>query len=173
MAGVSINRITQVLGGDIQVVRAMPNMAAFIAEAVTCIAMNGPVDKKPDIVDILMGIGLVIEVKEDQMDAVTAVSGSGPAYLFFLADAMMSAASGLGLGQKEADMLVRQTLYGSAALLKGSEEGPDELISKVASKGGTTEAALSVFKKKGLAGAIEEAVRAAKKRSGELSGGLS
>ena len=171
MAGVPIERITGKLGENVPVVRAMPNMAAFVSESVTSIAANGPLERKQDVVDILSGIGPVIEVDEREMDTVTALSGSGPAYLFFLADAMISSAEKLGLEKGVADKLVRQTLYGSAALLRASDELPADLVKRVASKGGTTEAALSVFEEKSLRKTIEEAVAKAKKRSEELSKG--
>ena len=99
------------------------------------------------------------------------VSGSGPAYLFYLADAVLSAAEKQGLDKQTAKKLVHQTLYGAAVLLNKSDISAAELVKKVASKGGTTEAALSVFRERDLKGIIEEAVEKAKKRSEELSGG--
>jgi pyrroline-5-carboxylate reductase len=113
----------------------------------------------------------VLEVKEEALDAVTALSGSGPAYLFYLADAMISAGKKAGLDEAAAKELVVQTLYGSALLLRNAEVSAEELIKKVASKGGTTEAALSVFEENKMRSIIEEAVEKAEKRSEELSRG--
>jgi len=170
MAGVTIEAITEKIGKETPVIRAMPNMAAFASSGVTCISCNKLVDDLQDVKDIFRAVGEVMEVEEDDLDAVTAISGSGPAYLFFLADAMISAGEKSGLSREKAEELVKQTLYGSSVLLKDSKDLPSELIGKVASKGGTTEAALSVLKDRDVKGAIIEAVIKAKKRSEELSG---
>lgn len=171
MAGIRISDIIGKLGKEVPVARVMPNMAAFISESMTCISFNSLVTLREEIKDIFYGIGKVMEIGEDDMDAVTAVSGSGPAYLFYLADAMVSAACGIGLESGVAEELVLQTLYGAAGLLKSFCESPGDLIDKVASKGGTTEAALSVFSEKDLNSVIKTAIEKAKERSEELSKG--
>lgn len=171
MAGVRIERIIEKIGKDIPVVRAMPNMAACVEEAVTCISFNALVKDKAEESEIFTGIGKVLEIEEDLMDAVTAISGSGPAYLFYLAEAMIEAAQEAGMGEESAKELVLQTLYGSSLFLKDSGESPASLIKKVASKGGTTEAALNVFEEKDFKGIIKKAVEKARDRSSELSEG--
>ncbi|MGB3057705.1 MAG: pyrroline-5-carboxylate reductase [Candidatus Omnitrophota bacterium] len=171
MAGVRIDRIAGKLGKEAPIARAMPNMAALVNESITCISFNLLVERKEKVKAVFSGIGKVLEVEEGALDAVTALSGSGPAYLFYLADAMMSAGEKNGLGREAVKELVTQTLYGAAILLGRSQSSPGELIEKVASKGGTTEAALSVFNEKNLKAIIERAVDSARKRSEELSKG--
>jgi pyrroline-5-carboxylate reductase len=171
MAGVKIKDITGRLGKEVPVVRAMPNVASFVGEGITCISRNSIVTNLEDMKKLFSGIGRVLEVKEEALDAVTALSGSGPAYLFYLADAMISAGKKAGLDEAAAKELVVQTLYGSALLLRNAEVSAEELIKKVASKGGTTEAALSVFEENKMRSIIEEAVEKAEKRSEELSRG--
>lgn len=171
MAGMRNDDIADMLGVDAGIVRAMPNMAALVGRSVTCIAANSFVCKKEiETAKLIFScIGEVVEVSETHMDAVTAVSGSGPAYLFFLAEAMMVSAEKNGLSPEISRKLVVETLYGASALMKGAESSPSELISKVASKGGTTEAALSVFRERSLSSIVHDAVTKAAERSREIS----
>ncbi|MEA3489175.1 MAG: pyrroline-5-carboxylate reductase [Candidatus Omnitrophota bacterium] len=171
MAGVSISAIIDRLDRENPVARAMPNLAASVGESVTCVSYNNLVSMKDEIEAIFAGIGKVIEVEERFMDAVTAISGSGPAYLFYLAGAMIEAGEESGMDKNAARDLVIQTLFGSAAFLKHSGDSPEKLIEKVASKGGTTEAALSVFDDKRLKDTLKAAIEKAKQRSEELSRG--
>lgn len=171
MAGLTIKTIASKLHSDMPIVRAMPNMAAFVGESMTCFACNDKVEDKTLVMNIFSGLGPVIEVAESQMDAVTALSGSGPAYVFNLAASMINAGEKLGMERGKAASLVEQTIYGAAHLLKESGNDPAELIKKVASKGGTTEAALKVFKERKFDGIVLEAVKNAADRSRELSGG--
>ncbi len=171
MAGITIDTIASKLRSEMGIVRAMPNMAAFIGESMTCIACNDQVSDKTVVEAIFLGLGSVVEVEESEMDAVTAVSGSGPAYVFHLAESMIKAGENLGLNRKKVAKLVVQTIYGAAHLLKESSDSPEDLIKKVASKGGTTEAALSVFSERNFDGIVEEAIKKAGNRSKELSGG--
>lgn len=103
------------------------------------------------------------------MDVVTAVSGSGPAYCFLLAEKMIEAAYELGMKSETAKQLVYQTFLGSAKMMASGDADPDELITRVASKGGTTEAALKVFRSRGLGKIVKEAMTGARKRAVELS----
>ena len=171
MAGIKISTIAEKLGREVPIVRAMPNMGAFVGEGVTCLSYNSLVSKKEEVKSIFSSIGEVFEVDESAMNAVTAVSGSGPAYLFYLAQAMILAGEKAGLDESIVSRLVEQTLLGSSILLKESKDSARELISKVASKGGTTEKALSVFDQENLASIVEKAIQKAKKRSEELSKG--
>ena len=169
MAGVRIDVITGMLGKEVPVARVMPNMAAFVGESITCISYNSKVKMTEEIDNIFTGIGKVLEVDEIFLDGVTALSGSGPAYLFYLAEAMMDAGKEMGLDENVAKELVARTLYGSAILMKDSKISPRDLIKKVASKGGATEAALSVFDEKSVNAIVKTAILKAKQRSEELS----
>ncbi|MBD3380377.1 MAG: pyrroline-5-carboxylate reductase [Candidatus Omnitrophica bacterium] len=170
MAGVTIDRIISLLGRQLPVARAMPNLAAFVSQSMTCIACNELVKDREPVEALFSSVGKVMEVSEQEMDAVTALSGSGPAYLFYLADAMAGAGIKAGLSEGTAKRLATQTIAGSAAYLAESGEDPSALVNKVASKGGTTEAALRVFGEEGLKDIVQKAVMAAKKRSEEISG---
>ena len=117
---------------------------------------------------VLSSFGETAQVPEKWLDLVTAISGSGPAYFFLLAEKMIEAAYELGMKVDLAKKLVYQTALGSGRIMMQTGEDPEELISRVASKGGTTEAALAAFQKKGFGKIVHEAVKAAKKRSIEL-----
>lgn len=173
MAGVNISDILKNAGKDLTIARIMPNLAAFVGESMTCVAYKNRSSKVKDIENILSGIGKVLEVKEEFLDGITALAGSGPAYLFYLADAMIEAGRELGLEENVAREIVIQTLYGSAFLMKKNviSAVPSELAKKVASKGGTTEAALAVLEEKNMKAIIKSAIEKAKKRSEELSRG--
>ncbi len=169
MAGVRLDSLSNRLNIETAMVRAMPNMPAVIGEGVTCIAFNDKVNNKELVFGLFQGIGEVLEVDETDMDVVTAVSGSGPAYFFYIAAALIKAAEENGLKPSQAKELVLQTFFGSAKLLREEgASGPGDLLSRVASKGGTTEAALDVFARNAMDKVISEAVFAAKKKSNEL-----
>jgi len=119
-------------------------------------------------VGILKSVGTVVVVAEESLDAVTGVSGSGPAYLFLVAEAMISAAVEVGLSHDIADGLVRQTLLGSAKLLAQGSDTPEVLRKNVTSPGGTTAAALEVFESRQFREIFLEAIQAATERSKEL-----
>jgi pyrroline-5-carboxylate reductase len=106
---------------------------------------------------------------ESQMDAVTALSGSGPAYFFYLVKHMIEAGKAMGLEDSISAMLVKQTMLGAFHLINQADESLDDLIKAVASKGGTTEAAFKVFDERALGQSLQEAIFAAEKRAGELS----
>lgn len=168
MAGVKLGYIRNSLGNAAAVVRAMPNMAASVGLSVTCVTGDGDAGKISDARRILSGIGSVMEIEEDLMDSVTALSGSGPAYLFYLAECMEEAGIAEGLEPGQARELTRKTLCGAARLMEGSETSPGELIKRVASKGGTTEAALAVLDAAKVKAIVKEAVAKARARSEEL-----
>jgi pyrroline-5-carboxylate reductase len=158
--------------GKIRIVRAMPNMPAFIQQGITGVC-GGRYAARSDIKtarDILSAIGETVVVKESLMDAVTAVSGSGPAYVFLFVEQWMAAAQRLGFDKFQARALVYKTLTGSVHLLEQSEFDAEELRAKVTSKGGTTQAAMDVFFKGDALGKLmRTALLAAKKRSKELA----
>ena len=159
------------LGEKISVVRAMPNMPALIGEGITGICagrFTSPSELKV-AEEILNVLGGTMTVKENMMDALTAVSGSGPAYVFLFVEAWIAAAKKLGFKQDEARRLVYKTLLGSVHLLEKSELEAGALRAKVTSKGGTTQAAMDVFSKHKFDQLMKEALMAAHKRSKALA----
>ena len=170
-AGLTTKFFEKHLGGKQRVVRAMPNMPALIGEGITGVCA-GQYAKGADLklAESLLGsIGQTVIVKESMIDAVTAVSGSGPAYVFLFVEQWINAAIKLGFDQAQAKQLVYKTLLGSAHLLEKSQFNAGELRVKVTSKGGTTQAALEVFSQKKFDQLIYKALLAAKKRAKELA----
>ena len=169
-AGITTKYIEDIVGKDVPVIRAMPNMAATIGESMSSISPGSaatPEDMRLAR-EVFFTIGDVVEVDEGLVDAVTAVSGSGPAYFFYMIEALTEAARAAGLKEDVAAKLVLKTALGSAKLLESLKESPAILRSKVTSKGGTTEAAIEVFESRKFKGIIKDAVKAAKARSKEL-----
>lgn len=167
-AGVRIGVIEAAAPGR-PVVRAMPNTPALVGKAATAIAAGRHATEEHLVTAerILGAVGIVVRVPEEHLDAVTAVSGSGPAYVFLVAESLIEAGVLAGLPRPVADALVRETLLGAATLL--SEGGsPEHLRAAVTSPGGTTAAALHVLEQQGVRGAFLDAVRAAARRSREL-----
>lgn len=172
-AGVPIARIQKHLKEKNPVVRVMPNLPALIGQGISAYALGpGSAPKHRQITElILKSVGSSVEVKESLMDTVTAVSGSGPAYIFLLAEKMIEAAYELGLKSQTAKQLVYQTFLGSAKMMASADVDPDELIARVASKGGTTEAALKTFRARGFGKVVKDAMTSAQRRAVELSKG--
>ena len=170
-AGITSSFIEKALGGKVRVVRTMPNLPAMIGEGVTGVAKGHyatPKDLK-SAQEILGAVGPVIEVPEKMINAVTAVSGSGPAYVFLFVECMMDAARKFGFNEAQSKSLVYQTLLGSAHMLEKSEDSASVLRQKVTSKGGTTQAATDVFMAKDISGMFLTALQAARDRAVELS----
>ena len=173
-AGIKVANITDVLG-DVAIVRVMPNTPALIGEGASALFANNkakPMLDKAKTIFSSVGKAVVVD-DEDLIDAVTAVSGSGPAYYFLLTEQMIKAACELGLPREVAKNLVLQTAKGAALLAVEAERGgesPAELRRKVTSPGGTTEAALKVFAANNFSQLITDALTAARDRSQELSG---
>ncbi len=169
-AGVKINTFTKALMG-IKAIRCMPNLAAIIGESMSFIAASKNC-KRADIElakQLFSCVGEVIVTKESMLDKVTAVSGSGPGYIFTFMDGLYKAALKLGFKKADAKTMVLQTFLGSVVLAYTSKDDFQGLVKKVASKKGTTEAALKVFKGKNQEKIIEQAVKSAYKRAGELA----
>lgn len=169
-AGVRLARLEELLPKGCRGLRAMPNTPALLGEGAAAVAA-GSVASEQDLnwaVGILESVGTVVVVEEKLLDAVTGVSGSGPAYLFLVAEAMISAAIEVGLSPEVADALVRQTLLGSAKLLAEGTETPERLRKNVTSPGGTTAAALEVFEAMQLREIFSQAIQVATDRSKEL-----
>ena len=169
-AGTTIAALSAALPGH-RIVRVMPNTPALIGRGMSAVCAGSQVsdDDLTDLMALLGAVGDVVRVEEAQMDAVTAVSGSGPAYAFYLAEAMESAAESLGLSAEVARRLVAQTLAGAGELLATSQRNPADLRADVTSPGGTTQAAIESLDRDEVAAAIQRAVVAAAKRSEELS----
>lgn len=169
-AGVTTAAIENALGA-VPVVRAMPNTPALIRAGamVYCLGRSARAAHETRARKILSAVGPLWKVDEKDMDAVTALSGSGPAYVFYLAEAMAAAGAALGLEAPLAEALARQTVYGAGRLLVESSEAPGELRRKVTSPGGTTQAALEVLEAAGVKPIFEKALDAARRRSSELS----
>lgn len=158
--------------GAVPVVRAMPNTPALVREGVTGIAAGSHAGTRDlDVArEILGAVGSVRIMEETLMDAVTAVSGTGPAYVFLLAEALTEAAMREGLPRDVAESFVHQTIRGAGHLLTDTGKSPARLRHEVTSPGGTTAAAVHVLEEKGFRALVEDAVRAAAIRAQELGG---
>ncbi|MBL70844.1 MAG: pyrroline-5-carboxylate reductase [Rhodobiaceae bacterium] len=174
MAGVSINTMSDLLGGEAAFVRTMPNTPAAIGAGMTALyASSGTQeDQKAAAEALLAAVGQTVWLDtEKALDAVTAISGSGPAYLFHMVEALAAAGVNLGLQQDMAEQLAMQTIIGSASMLREDEADPRQLRVNVTSPGGTTEAALDVLMGDtgGLVDLMRRATQAAAARAGELA----
>jgi pyrroline-5-carboxylate reductase len=171
-AGITITALSQWLGGDLALVRSMPNTPAMIQSAATGLYAGPGVsdDQRNQAESILRAVGLTRWVDEEsQIDTVTAVSGSGPAYFFLVMEAIEEAAKNMGLDDETARLLTLQTALGAARMAMESSDSPHILRQKVTSPGGTTERALQILEKGGLSELFKNALQGAKERSCELS----
>jgi len=172
MAGVSLQRLLEAFPGR-GLVRAMPNTPASIGAGMTAFTVSRDIQKadKKNIKKLLSSAGKVEEVGSEAMiDVVTAISGSGPAYLFYLTEALEAAAIDIGLPNDLAPIFARETIIGAASLMKQSGQPADDLRVAVTSPGGTTQAALDVLMSDGgMVPLMKLAVRAALKRAKDLS----
>ena len=174
MAGVSINTMSDLLGGEAAFVRTMPNTPAAMGEGMTALyASSGTQDAQKETAQALLAaVGQTVWLdNEKSIDAVTAISGSGPAYVFHMVEALAAAAVNLGLPQDMAGQLAAQTVIGSAAMLRDEVADPRQLRVNVTSPGGTTEAALDVLMGDmgGMVDLMRRATQAAAARAGELA----
>jgi pyrroline-5-carboxylate reductase len=169
-AGVSTASLQSAVDADTPVVRAMPNTPALVGAGAAAITGGSAAsDADLDWAEGLLGtVGTVVRVPERLMDAVTGLSGSGPAYVFLVAEALTDAGVLAGLPRATADELVRQTLLGAAQLLASSPEGPEALRAAVTSPAGTTAAGVRVLEQRAVRAALIDAVQAAADRSAEL-----
>ena len=169
-AGVTTAAIEDAAGGRLRVVRAMPNTPALIGAGASAIcAGSGATDEDMAWAEAVLGaVGVVVRVPEKQLDAVTGLSGSGPAYVFLVAEALAEAGVLNGLPRDTAETLAFQTLAGAARLLAEGETGPADLRAAVTSPGGTTAAGLAELERHGARAAFLDAVTAATRRSREL-----
>lgn len=171
-AGIRAADLKRWLNGDAQVVRAMPNMPALVQSGATALYASSGVSPAQRALaeSIMRAVGVVAWVADEaQMDAVTALSGSGPAYFFLLMELMEQAGVQLGLTAETARLLTVQTAFGAAKLALESDESPGTLRVRVTSPGGTTERALGVFAQADLDAIVRKALAAAAARSSELA----
>ena len=168
-AGVPIAVFAEAFEG-VPIVRAMPNTPAAVDEGMTayCPGPHAGEEALATAASVLSAVGETIELSEDLLDAVTAVSGTGPAYVFLLAEAMTEAAIREGLPHHAAEKLVHQTLRGAGMLLAESEKSAFRLRGEVTSPGGTTAAAMHVLDDGGFRALMEDAIRAAAQRSRDM-----
>lgn len=170
-AGVRLRELSLWLGGHAKLIRCMPNTPALIGAGITGLYAPPGVSlaERRRAERILGAVGATVWVKDEALlDPVTAVSGSGPAYVFWFIEQLALAAEGLGLAPEVAKRLALQTVLGSAQLAAGSKEPPAVLRERVTSKGGTTAAALEVFEAEGLAERFRRGVAAASRRGTEM-----
>jgi pyrroline-5-carboxylate reductase len=169
-AGVTTSHIEAALAAGVPVVRCMPNTPALVDEAMTAVSAGEHAGEEHLALaeSLLACVGRVVRVPESQLDAVTALSGSGPAYFFFLVEAMIDAGILLGLPRTLAAELIVQTAIGSAVMLRDSGEHPVQLREAVTSPGGTTIAAIRELEVHGVRAALLAAIEAACNRSREL-----
>lgn len=173
VAGTRIGTLQRAFGSDCVIVRAMPNTASIVRAGATGLYTENH-DRdwvQPLATTLLNAVGVTYWVdKEDDLDIVTALSGSGPAYFLFLTETITQVAIDLGLPSEIAAGLARQTLIGSGRLLEGSSEQPEVLRNRITSKGGTTAAALNALESGGFRAIVETALRQAAARAAELGG---
>jgi len=170
-AGVPLAAMEACINKDLRLIRVMPNIAAFVKEAASAIAAGAHATKE-DVglaMEIFNSIGKCIFLKENYlMDAITGLSGSGPAYIFLIVDALADAGVKMGLSRQDSLFLAAQTIYGAAKLLIETQEHPGQLKDKVTSPGGTAIAGLATLESGGLRTTLINAVEAATHRSQEL-----
>lgn len=171
-AGVRAEALSIWLGGHVRVVRCMPNTPALLRQGITALYADATVDARQRTCaeELMRAVGETVWISEEsQMDAVTAVSGSGPAYFFLLMEGLIEGGIAAGLPPEIARRLVLKTAAGAASLALGGNESPGELRQRVTSPGGTTQAALEVFAAADLRAVAVAAVAAATRRGAELS----
>ena len=171
-AGICTSDLQRWLGGDCALVRCMPNTPALVQSGATAMFANRAVndDQKALAENIMRAVGLALWVGEEaQMDAVTALSGSGPAYFFLVIEALQEAGTSLGLNDKTARLLALQTAFGAAKMALESRDDAATLRQRVTSPGGTTEKALAVLEEGRLRALFSDALKAARDRSRELA----
>ena len=173
-AGVKIGRLESGLGGAARIVRAMPNTPALVSRGATALC-GGKNARRADVSaarDIFRAVGVVHVVgDEDLMDAVTALSGSGPAYVYRFAEALIEAGARCGLPAELSSVLAYETIAGAAEMLVRTGEAPSKLREAVSSPGGTTLAGLAALDERGFYDTVIAGVEAAKRRSRELGRG--
>lgn len=172
-AGITTGFIEEALGKEVPVVRVMPNTPCLVKTGASGISPGKYAGEEEETIaeEMFRGVGIVVKVPEQMLDAVTALSGSGPAYIFYIIESLIEAGMEMGLSEDDARKLVSQTVLGAARMFVETGESPQVLRAKVTSPGGTTEAALKYLEEKGFQKILIAAVKEAAKRSKELSTG--
>ena len=170
-AGKTTGFISEIVGADISIIRVMPNTPTLIGLGMAAISLGGSVNPEQAkfVSEFLATCGKVISIEENLQDAVTALSGSGPAYFFAFVEEMIKSGISLGLSSDQATTLAIQTMVGSAAMLEQSGKNATTLRENVTSPNGTTAAALKVFSEANLGDIVAKAMTAARDRSQELA----
>jgi len=170
-AGITTGFIEEALGREVPVVRVMPNIPCLVKTSASGISPGKYAGEEEEAIaeHMMSGVGIVVKVPEEMLDAVTALSGSGPAYIFYIIESLIEAGMEMGLSEDDAKKLVGQTVLGTARMVMETGESPQVLRAKVTSPGGTTEAALKYLEEKGFQEILIAAVKEAAKRSKELS----
>jgi len=170
-AGISTYQIEKALPQGCPVVRVMPNTPALLGAGMAAVAGGKRAKKNhvKKVLELFSAVGKAIEVQEEQLNLVTAVSGSGPAYFFYMVEAMIESAIKRGLSPNIASLLVTQTALGAARMMIETGKTPAELRIQVTSPGGTTQAALETMVNRGFERVVETAIQSAVNRAAELS----
>ena len=170
LAGVPAQYFTDVLEMDMAVIRTMPNTSAMVSQSATAIAAGRYATDAhvEQVVSLLQSIGTTVVVEEEELHMITAIAGSGPAYFYYIVDAMEKTAIKAGLDQTVAKDLLAQTILGAAEMLKSTNDSPNTLIDNITSPGGTTEVGLEVLARHKVEDIMDECVKQAAKRSVEL-----
>ncbi len=171
-AGIRANDIDRWLGGDTALVRTMPNTPALVKSGATALYANQKVDaEQRELAEAIMrAVGLTLWVEEESlMDAVTAVSGSGPAYFFLLIELLQQSGTRLGLPEHDARLLALQTAFGAAKMALENSDDSTALRARVTSPGGTTERAINILEEGGIRELFDKALQGARDRAGELA----
>ncbi len=171
-AGITIESMERAIGSDKKIIRAMPNTPLLVGEGMTVIAVNQNVNTEEwrIALGIFASSGKAIRLEEELMDAVTGLSGSGPAYAYTFMQAMADGAVKMGLPREYALVLAAQTLYGAAEMVMKGGKNPIALRDKVCSPGGTTISAIHEMEKSGFSGIVMDAVERATLKSREMGG---
>ncbi|GAB6137509.1 pyrroline-5-carboxylate reductase [Halanaerobaculum tunisiense] len=169
-AGITTNQLEKNLASEVPVVRLMPNTPALIGEGAIAYTLGQAAQEedKQLVTDIFSSVGLVVEVTEDSMDAVTGLSGSGPAYIYLILEALSDAGVKMGLEREKANQLAQQTLLGAGKMVQQLEQHPAQLKDAVTSPGGTTISGLQKLEETGLRSSLYQAVEEAANKSQEL-----
>ena len=172
LAGVPVARLKKALGEGPTIVRTMPNLPALIGEGMSVVANDaGDADQIHLVETILQTVGEVVLLSEKHLDAVTALSGSGPGYVYLFVEAMAEAGAAIGLPEEQAKTMARKTFIGACQLMETSGETPEELRRRVTSPGGTTAAGIQSFEEQGLREIFAKALKRSAERAAELGRG--
>ena len=172
-AGITTASMEAAVPESVAVVRSMPNTPAIVGRAVTGISTGSRVsnDQLETALELFETVGRVVVLPEDQIDALSTISGSGPAYVYFLIEQLTQAAQNMGFGEDIAAMLVEETFAGATELLSVAEQSPEALRMQVTSPNGTTMQAVAVLEKANLDGIFTDALKAALARAKEIAAG--